>query len=109
MARRMILYSRWASRQVCRSTSPCRPARNVVASDDRRTSDSRSMARIRSGACTFTAPSAFLACAATFRRSATVVSSSSRPSRSTRRASYSTQSKASIAPITSAYALARPS
>jgi hypothetical protein len=102
MARRMILYSRWASRHSRRSSSPCRPTSSFVVSVDRRISDSRSIARILSGACTFTAPSAPLACAVTLRRSAAVASSSAPPSRNARRASYSTQSNDSIAPISSA-------
>ncbi|WP_425558894.1 hypothetical protein [Kutzneria kofuensis] len=105
----MILYSRWASRHSTRSSSPCRLASSLVASVDLRTSDSRNIARIRSGACTFTAPSALRACAVAFRRSAADASSTVPPSRNARRASYSTQSNDSIAPITSAYALARPS
>jgi hypothetical protein len=87
MARRRILYSRWASRHSWRSSSPWRLTSNFVASVDRRTSDSRSIARIRSGACTFTAPNEFLACAAALRRSAADASSSLPPSRNVRRAS----------------------
>ena len=87
MARRMILYSRWASRQSWRSSSPCRPTSNLVASVDRRTRDSRSIARIRSGACTLTAPSELRACADALRKSAAVASSSLPPSSSVRRAS----------------------
>ncbi len=109
MARRMILYSRWASRQSLRSSSPLLPLSSRTDSVDRRSIDSRSIARIPSGACTFTAPSELRACAVVLRSSAARPSSSSPPARSIRRASYRTQSNDSIAPITSAYALARPS
>jgi hypothetical protein len=83
----MILYSRWASRHSVRSSSPCRPTSSFDASVDRRTSDSRNIARIRSGACTLTAPNEFRACAAALRRSVADASSTVPPSRSTRRAS----------------------